>query len=98
MNALVGHNNPPGAIELAETTIEALSQFLKDFPVIANEEESREAKVMLDRTSLALKGVDDERRSKVDPLNSTVKATNDLYHWYHSTDAKRPGRWTQLLN
>jgi hypothetical protein len=89
----IGGNSPPGAIELAEPTIEALSQFLKDFPVIANEEEAREAKLMLDRTALALKGIEDERKKKVDPLNLQVFAINQIYHDRHNTDSKRPGRW-----
>src|SRR5882672_1443094 len=98
MNALVGHNNPPGAIELAEPTIEALSQFLKDFPVIANEDEAREAKPHLDRMVAVLKAIDDERKTKVGPLNEQVKAINVAYHKWHCTDPGRPGLWTKLYN
>jgi len=96
MNALVGHNNPPGAIELAEPTIEALSQFLKDFPVIANEEEAREAKPHLDRMAAALKAIDDERKAKVGPLNEQVTAINAEYHRWHNASSKS-GVWDKLL-
>jgi hypothetical protein len=89
----IGANNPPGAIELAEPTIEALSQFLKDFPVIANEDEARKAKALWDRIVLALKGVEDERKSKVDPLNGQVKEINGEYHRWHHTNDKTPGIW-----
>jgi hypothetical protein len=99
MNASgIGHNNPPGAIELAEPTIEALSQFLKDFPVISNEDEAREAKPHLDRMVATLKAVDDERKAKVGPLNEQVKTINVAYHKWHCTDHGRPGLWTKLYN
>src|SRR5882672_5962698 len=98
MNALVGHNNPPGAIELAEPTIEALNQFLKDNPVIANEEEAREAKPHLDRMAATLKAIDDERKAKVGPLNEQVKTINAAYHKWHCTDASRRGLWDKLLD
>jgi 23S rRNA pseudoU1915 N3-methylase RlmH len=48
---------------------------------------------MLDRTALALKGIEDERKKKVDPLNLQVFAINQIYHDRHNTDSKRPGRW-----
>src|SRR5882672_11101469 len=97
MNALVGHNNPPGAIELAEPTIEALSQFLKDFPVIANEDEAREAKPHLDRMVATFKAIDDERKAKVGPLNEQVTAINTEYHRWHNASNKT-GVWDKLLH
>lgn len=93
----IGANNPPSALELAEPTIEVLRQFLKDYPVIANEDESRGCKAILDRTVSVLKAIEEERKSKVDPLNAQVKAINETYHQWYNADSKRPGRWNRLL-
>src|SRR5215467_13622205 len=84
----IGANNPPTAIELAEPTIEALRKFLMDNPVIANEDEARAAKAILDRTALALKGIEDERKAKVDPLNKDVRDTNAENHGRNNTAGK----------
>jgi hypothetical protein len=94
--AVIGNNQPPSAIELAKPTFETLGQFLKDNPVIANDGESREAKVILDRTILALKGIEDERKAKVAPLNAELIAINGEYHRWHSANGK-PGTWDTLL-
>jgi hypothetical protein len=95
----VGANNPPPAtaIELAEPTIEALRKFLNDFPVIANEDEAREAKAIGDRVYLTLKSIEEERDSKVRPLNEQVSAINAEYHRWFSTNDKKPGLWGTLL-
>jgi hypothetical protein len=95
--AVIGDNQCPGAIELAEPTIEALNRFLRDNPVIGNEDEAREAKPHLDRMVAALKAIDDERKAAVDPLNKEVKTINATYHKWHNTDANRPGLWDKLL-
>jgi hypothetical protein len=95
MLAPIGHNNPSSAIELAEPTIEALSKFLKDFPVIANEEEAREAKPHLDRMAATLKAIDDERKTKVGPLNEQVSVINAVYFRWHN--ANKSGVWDKLL-
>src|SRR5258707_15405088 len=71
----IGANNPPGALELAKPIVEELGQFLNDFPVIANDGEARKAKAISDRVFLALKSVEEERDSKVRPLNERVAAT-----------------------
>ena len=94
----IGANNPPPAtaIELAEPTIEALRAFLADNPVIANEDDGREAKAILDRTIAALKGIDDERKSKTDPLNAQLRDLNSQYHKWHNAGSKS-GKWDKLL-
>jgi hypothetical protein len=79
MLSSIGHNNPPSAIELAEPTIKALNQALKDFPVIANEDEAREAKLILDRAMQSLVSMETERDAQVRPLNEQVKTINDKY-------------------
>ncbi|HLK83133.1 MAG TPA: hypothetical protein VKT99_16790 [Xanthobacteraceae bacterium] len=94
--AAIGHNQPPGAIELAKPTIEELSRFLADHPVVSNEAEAREAKAILDRAVLALKGVEDERKAKVAPLNAELTAINGDYHRWHNANGK-PGTWDTLL-
>ena len=92
----IGANQPPGAIELAEPTIEALRAFLADNPVVGNEDEAREAKAILDRTVAALKGIDDERKSKTDPLNAQLRELNSQYHKWHNSGSKS-GIWDKLL-
>jgi hypothetical protein len=94
--AIIGANQPPGAIELARPAIESLGTFLKDLPVIANDSEAREAKVILDRTALALKGIEDERKSKTAPINAELLKINGEYHRWHNANGK-PGTWDTLL-
>lgn len=93
----IGANNPPSAIELTKPVIEALGTFLKDYPVITNEIESREAKVVLDRTVIALQGVEKERDDKVRPLNEEVRTINAGYHKFHNTNKDKPGLWNTLV-
>src|SRR5258708_4351782 len=93
----IGANNPPGALELAKPIVEELGQFLNDFPVIANDGEARKAKAISDRVFLALKSVEEERDSKVRPLNERVAAINAEYHHWFSTNDKKPGLWGTLL-
>jgi hypothetical protein len=94
--AVIGNNQPPTAIELAKPTFDELGRFLKDFPVVANDTEAREAKVILDRTVLAFKGIEDERKAKVAPLNAELAAINGEYHRWHNVNGK-PGTWDTLL-
>jgi hypothetical protein len=96
MHATIGHNQPPGAVDLAKPIVEELGRFLKDSPVITNDGEAREAKVILDRSVLALKGVEDERKAKVAPLNAELAAINGAYHQWHNANGK-PGIWDTLL-
>jgi hypothetical protein len=93
----IGHNNPPGAIELAKPIVAELGKLLERFPVITNEEESREAKAIQDRVVLALHGVERERDGKVRPHNEEVAAINAEYHKWHNTNDKKPGLWNTLV-
>jgi hypothetical protein len=95
--AVIGDNQCPGALTLAEAAIEALRDFLKDNPVVSNEEEARAGKAILDRTSLALKGIEDERKEKVDPINAQLRELNARYHKWHSTNPDKPGIWDKLF-
>ena len=93
-----GHNHPPSAIELAKLTIEALGAFLQDHPVIVNEAEAREAKLIKDRADMALREVEAERDAHVRPLNEEVASINTVYHRWHNTNPKKPGTWDTLLS
>jgi len=74
----IGHNNPPGMIETASTTMQDISGWMAEHPAIT-EDSAKDAKVFLDRGKLALKDLDDERDGKVRPLNEKVKEVNGLY-------------------
>jgi hypothetical protein len=93
----IGANKPPGAIELATPIVEELGRFLNDFPVITNDDQARKAKAISDRVFLALKGVEEERDSKVRPVNQQVAEINAEYHRWFNTNDKKPGIWGTLL-
>jgi multidrug efflux pump subunit AcrA (membrane-fusion protein) len=93
----IGANQPPGAIELAKPIVEELGRFLNDYPVITNEDEARKAKAISDRVYITLKSVEEERDSKVRPLNEQVAAINAQYHRWFCTNDKKPGLWGTLL-
>jgi hypothetical protein len=95
--AVMGSNLPPAALDLAKPILEDLGRFLNDYPVITNEDEARKAKAISDRVFLALKSVEEERDSKVRPLNEKVAAINAAYHHWFSTNDKKPGLWGTLL-
>jgi hypothetical protein len=95
--AVIGNNQPPGALELAKPIAEELGKFLNEFPVIANEAESRAAKAIGDRFLLALKSMEEERDGKVRPLNERVAAINAEYHYWFNTNDKKPGLWGTLV-
>lgn len=79
MTDLRQHNNPPDMVEVAEETMAALSEWMKEHPVIQSEEEAREAKVFVDRGRLCVKDIEAERDVKVRPLNNKVKEINEHY-------------------
>ncbi len=74
----VGHNNPPDMTVTAGETMRDISAWLAENPLIT-EDTAKDAKVFLDRGKLALKDLDDERDSKVRPLNEKVKEINNHY-------------------
>lgn len=78
MEAQIGHNQPDMA-ETATDTARDLSEWMKEHPVIQTEEEARESKVYIDRAKLCVKDLEDERVSKVGPLNEQVKQINEHY-------------------
>lgn len=74
-----GHNQPPDMTITVGEVAKDLSDWMAEHPVIATEEEAREAKVLIDRANLGIKDLEDERTAKVRPLNEKVKEINDYY-------------------
>lgn len=72
-------NNPPSEIELISDTTAELGRWLQEHPVIQNERDAKEGKLLVDRASNGIKDLEAERRKKVDPLNAEVKAINTQY-------------------
>src|SRR5262249_21943702 len=97
--AVIGGNSPPlDAITLAADPIEVLRKFLSANPVISTEDEARDAKAVFDAAASALRRVEAERKGKVDPLNTQVKAVNEYYHQFHNASKGKPGLWDKLLS
>lgn len=79
MDELIGHNNPPTQIETIQQVASDLSDWMSQHPIIANEDDAREAKVFLDRSKLGLQDLESERDALVRPLNTQVREINDKY-------------------
>jgi len=75
----IGHNSPPGQIEFSRETVEALSAWMKDHPVISSEDEAREAKLLVDRGAACSKDLAGERQSRTGPLLKQVEEIRDEY-------------------
>lgn len=75
----LGSNNPPDMAELVGETMQAISDWLAEHPVIETEEDARAAKVFIDRGKLGIKDLEDERAAKVQPLNRQVAEINEHY-------------------
>lgn len=92
-----GHNNPPSPIDLAKVTIDAMSEWMKDNPVIETGEQAKEAKLLCDRAKVSLDEIEDERNKLVRPLNEQVDAINGKYKALHNSDKKRPGTYDRIF-
>lgn len=66
----IGHNSPPSAIEDAQSAFTSLSAFLTDMPVVETEDQAREIKLHIDRASIIVKCLVDEREAETKPLYS----------------------------
>jgi hypothetical protein len=95
--AVIGHNQPPSAIDRAKPAMEALGAVLSASPVFNTEDEVRAAKAALDNATTALNLIEIERKSLVDPLNTEVKEINGRYHQWHNADKKRPGTYDKIV-
>lgn len=94
----IGGNNPPGPIEMAESIMQMLSDWMADHPVIATEDDARAAKPLIDRAKAAMDELEDERCGKVRPLNDKVSEINAEYKAVHNTDPKKPGTFNKVFN
>lgn len=74
-----GHNQPPDMTVTAGEVSNDLSGWMAEHPVIRNEDEAREAKVFIDRGSLCVKDLEDERKGKTAPLNEQIETINNHY-------------------
>ncbi len=77
--AVIGGNQSPGAIDFAKESETALSDWMKDHPVIETDDDARAAKLLVDRAKSSLESMETERDAQVRPLNEQVKAINDRY-------------------
>lgn len=77
--ARMGHNNPPGPIEIGQVTLADASLWLAENPVIETEETAREAAVMERRVKASFDEIEAERVKAVKPLNDQVKSINDAH-------------------
>jgi hypothetical protein len=75
----LGHNQPPDMTVTAVETARDLSDWMSENPVIENEDQARGAKLYIDRGSLCVKDLEDERSGKVRPLNEQVSEINSHY-------------------
>lgn len=91
-------NNPPSPIEFARETIGQVNSWLSEHPVIQTEDDAREAKVWADRAKEALRDVELERVSKVEPLNAELIKINGSYKALHNTDKAKPGQFDRVMN
>ena len=94
----MGDNNPPGPIEMAESIMRVLSDWMQDHPVIQTEEDARAAKPLIDRAKAAMDELEAERDGKVRPLNEQVAQINAEYKAVHNADPKKPGTFNKVFN
>lgn len=91
------HNSPPSPIDYAKEVIGELSGWMSGCPVVQTEEDSRQAKLLLDRAKAALEDVERERDGKVRPLNDEVAKINSIYKAAHNIDPKKPGAFDKIV-
>ena len=77
--AIIGGNQPPSAIDFAGEASAALSDWMKDHPVIETEDDARAAELLVDRAKSSLESMEKERDAQVRPLNEQVETINDRY-------------------
>ena len=92
----LGDNNPPNPIEFATATLNSLSEWMAEHPVVLTDDEAREAKLLIDRAKAALEDVEKERDAKVRPINEQVREINSAYKALHNTSGQ-PGTFDKIL-
>lgn len=93
----IGGNKPPETIEAARDTMLALSDWMKEHPVIETEDDAREAKKLLDRAKSCSGEIENERDRLVRPLNEEIDAINAKYKAVHNKDSKKPGTLDKVV-
>jgi hypothetical protein len=71
--------DPDKQMSAAREAMTELNAFLTTMPVIENLKQAKDGAGFRERTTIALKQLDAERRGKVDPLNRQVKDINENY-------------------
>lgn len=94
----VGGNKPPSIFEFARETMDALGAWMRERPAVANEDEAREAKLLLDRARNCAADLEAERVKLVTPLNDQIDVINLKYKTIHNKDAKKPGLLDKVVN
>jgi hypothetical protein len=77
--AVVGGNNPPGAIELAGVAMDDLGRFLQDTPVIETSEQAKAGALFVERGRKTLQDMEAERKTATGPLNEELREINERY-------------------
>ena len=95
---VIGGNQPPGPIEMAESIQQTLSDWMREHPVIQTEDDARAAKPLIDRAKAAMDELEAERDGKVRPYNEEVAKINAEYKAIHNTDPKKPGTFNKIFN
>ena len=70
---------PPEMIDLAKETTRQISAWFGDNPAVRTDKEAKQIKLYIDRAKLCLKDLEDERDSKVRPLNEKVSQINAMH-------------------
>jgi hypothetical protein len=94
----IGDNKPPSLFSFATETMLAISDWMKERPQISNEEEAREAKLLLDHAKNCAADLEAERVKLVTPLNDQIDTINTKYKTIHNKDARRPGIFDRVVN
>lgn len=72
-------NNPPDMAVTAGDVSRDISGWMAENPVIETEEQSKAAKLLLDRGKLCIADLEDERKAKNQPFEAKIAENNDHY-------------------
>jgi hypothetical protein len=95
---VIGGNNPPSQIDFSRETAQALSDWMRDNPVVQTEESARDGKALCDRASLCLNDMRDERDALTRPLNEQLTAIHSRYREPQNTLSRVLTELTARIN
>lgn len=75
----IGHNNPPGPIDMAREAIKPLAAFLAATPVIQDHDTAKEAKLFLDRLKATIGDLDAAKEAEAKPHHTAWKAALEKF-------------------